>query len=209
MNASDDVPSPIDFQDPAQARAWEIETIRKRPDRPRFIAAMAAALSARCAPGCAVLELGSGPGHLAEQIVATCAVGRYVALDFSAAMYDLVRTRLPAAADKAEFVTRDFRLPGWGEGLGTFDAIGTMQAAHEVRHVRRIGDLLARGRALLRTGGLFLYCDHYAEAGDGKNPALHLARAEQPGVLLAAGFSDVQPLLDAGGMALYAAVSPA
>jgi hypothetical protein len=37
----DDVPSPIDFHDPVQARAWVEDTVKRRPYRPRFFAAFA------------------------------------------------------------------------------------------------------------------------------------------------------------------------
>jgi hypothetical protein len=35
------------------------------------------------------------------------------------------------ARDRVTFVTRDFREPIWPGGLGTFDALVTLQAAHE------------------------------------------------------------------------------
>jgi hypothetical protein len=63
--------------------------------------------------------------------------------------------------------------------------------------------LLAQARTILRLGGQLLYCDHYFE--DGKKAGLLLDRAEQPEVLLAAGYSHVELLRDEGGMALYTA----
>ena len=57
----DDVPSPIDFHDPVQARAWVQDTIRRRPYRPRFFAAFASALNERFDKPLDILELGSGP----------------------------------------------------------------------------------------------------------------------------------------------------
>jgi hypothetical protein len=41
----EDVPSPIDFHELAQAREWEAQTIVKRPWRPQFFAAFATALN--------------------------------------------------------------------------------------------------------------------------------------------------------------------
>jgi hypothetical protein len=46
-------------------------------------------------------------------------------------------------------------------------------------------------------------CDHYFE--DGKKVGLLLDRSEQPEVLRAAGYAQVELLRDEGGMALYAA----
>ena len=204
----EDVPSPIDFHDPAQARAWEEHTIRIRPFRPHFFAAFVSALKENLAGPIAVLELGSGPGHLAEQILLHCHVRRYAALDFSAAMHAIARERLASFEDRMEHVIRDFRSPDWPDGLGYFDAVVTLQAAHETRHRRHLLPLLRTARACLRPDGLLLYCDHYAEAGSEKNPALYIAHESQPAVLEEAGFHRVRELRNEGGMALYSCRNP-
>jgi hypothetical protein len=85
--SEEDVPSPIDFHELAQAREWETQTILKRPWRPQFFAAFVATLNSRFDREFSVLELGSGPGHLAEQFLRDCKVARYVALDFSQSMH--------------------------------------------------------------------------------------------------------------------------
>ena len=41
-----------------------------------------------------ILEIGSGPGLLAEEILRSCSVRRYVLLDSSTAMHDLAQERL-------------------------------------------------------------------------------------------------------------------
>jgi SAM-dependent methyltransferase len=197
-----DVPSPIDFHDPAQSRAWVENTVSARPWRPRFFDAFVSALNDRFQTPCSILELGSGPGHLAEQILGRCIVAKYGALDFSAAMHHIARERLSAFLERVHFIQRDFRSPDWTENLGIFDAVVTMQAVHEVRHTRHVVPLLTQARKLIAPGGMLLYCDHYAESG--KKPAFFLERQKQPTALLDAGFSRVQMLLDAGGMALYA-----
>jgi SAM-dependent methyltransferase len=207
--ADDDVPSPIDYHDPVQARAWVDDTVRRRPYRADFFAAFVEALNGKNIRAIDLLELGSGPGHLAEQILQHCAVRRYVALDFSAAMHDLARTLLHPFFDRVEFVRRDFRDPDWGTGLGRFDAIVTLQAAHETRHKRHLPAFLRAAKHCLIEGGTLLYADHYAEEESGKNPSLMLRRAEQPLALKQAGFSNVALLLDKGGMALYSATNNA
>jgi SAM-dependent methyltransferase len=148
------------------------------------------------------LELGSGPGHLAAAILAACRVSHYTAVDFSPAMHELARQHIGPATDLVGFETRDFRLPEWPSGLGPVDAVVTMQAAHEVRHKDHLPALLAQLHGLVAPDGLLLFADHYA--GDGKNPALFPTREEQPIMLAKAGFSSVTPLLDQGGMTLYA-----
>lgn len=205
---SPDIPSPVDFHDPAAARAWVDHTVAARPWRPQVFAAFADALNA-AAPisgrPVRILELGSGPGHLAAALLGACRIAQYTALDFSPAMHDLARAHIgPAAQDgKLRFLQRDFRAADWTAGLDGFDAVVTLQAAHEVRHRQHLPALLLRLRDTLAEDGLLLFCDHYAEAGSRKHPDLYLDRDEQPTALAAAGFRDIAQLLDVGGMALY------
>jgi hypothetical protein len=57
--AEEDVPSPVDFHDPAQAQEWIEHTIQRRPWRRRFFAAFVDALNHHCDNPFTVLELGS------------------------------------------------------------------------------------------------------------------------------------------------------
>jgi SAM-dependent methyltransferase len=203
MNHDDDVPTSVDFHNPEHALEWTRTTPLKRPWRPRFFAAFAGALAPLPSPR--VLELGSGPGHLAHAVLSRIVTRSYVALDFSAAMHALARDHLGPLADRVTFVQRDFRDPAWTAELGTFDAVLTLQAAHETRHKRHVAPLLAQARSVLVPGGLMLYCDSYASATS--KPNLMLPRDEQPRALEQAGFSTVRCVHDEGGMALYAATA--
>lgn len=205
MKTPRDVPSPINFHDPAQARSWMERTIVSRPWRPEFFRAFSVALNSRSSHPLRILELGSGPGQLASAVLKNCSVSQYVALDFSGAMHDLAREQLGPLAAKVKFVRRDFRKPEWNTALGRFDAVVTLQAAHETRHQDRLPSLLLRVRASLKAGGILLYCDHYR--GKLKNPLLYLERQQQPRALGAAGFVHIERLLDKGGMALYRALA--
>ena len=69
----------LDDRDPTQARAWEEQTVKNRPYRPKFFGAFADTLNAWFQQPFAVLELGSGPGHLAEAIMSRCPVRSYTA----------------------------------------------------------------------------------------------------------------------------------
>src|SRR5512142_1134334 len=138
----DDVPIRVDFRDAATARTWIEDTRIKRPYRPRFFAAFCEALAPRT--GLRILELGSGPGQLAREILSHCDVATYVALDFSPAMHAIAAEHLGELAARVSFVVRDFREPDWAAELGAFDAVVTLQAAHETRHKRHLVPLLSR-----------------------------------------------------------------
>jgi cyclopropane fatty-acyl-phospholipid synthase-like methyltransferase len=203
LSAAGDIPSPIDFHDPDAARAWVADLNSQRAARAGFFEAFAQALRATGRDHLRVLELGSGPGMLAEHLLEQVSIEHYVLLDFSEAMHALARARLADELAHCVFETRDFRAPDWGDGLGRFDAVVTQQAAHEVRHKRHLPKFLAEARALLRPGGTLLFCDHYSEAGSEKNPQLYFSKSEQPHALRKAGFEHVALLRDDGGMALY------
>jgi len=201
----DDVPIRVDFRDPTTARTWIEETRIKRPHRPRFFAAFCAALASR--PKLRILELGSGPGQLAREILVHCDVHSYVALDFSPAMHAIAAEHLGELARRVAFVTRDFREPAWPADLGPFDAIVTLQAAHETRHKRHLVPLLERARTVIGPGGVLLYADHYLTP-ETRLPALVPARADQPLALERAGFVDVQLRHEEGNMALWCGTNP-
>ena len=198
----EDIPSPIDLRDLAQAQAWVEDTVARRPARPRFFDAFAAVLNAHFKRSFSVLELGSGPGHLAKIILSRCDVRSYSAVDFSEAMHALAREHLGDAAKKVSFVTCDFR-ESWANALGPVDVVLMMQAAHEVRHKSRQPALFKQVHQSLSHGGTFLFCDHYWEKDSTKHSDPFLQRDEQPQKLVAAGFNEVTLIRDEGGMALY------
>lgn len=201
-----DVPIHVDHRDPATARAWLEDTRLRKPFRRSFRAAFCAAL----APlrQLRILELGSGPGELAREILLHCDVATYTALDWSQAMHDFAAEHLGELAPRVTFVVRDFREPTWPDGLGPFDAIVTQQAVHETRHRRHAQPLFERARTRLVPGGLLLYCDGYLLDPASKLAALSLERGEQPRVLERAGFVDVRLLHDEGKLVLYRATNP-
>jgi SAM-dependent methyltransferase len=196
----DDVPTAVNFLEPAHARTWTAETTLKKPWRAQFFAAFCAALPDE---RLRILEVGSGPGHLAREILTHRDVAEYVALDFSDAMHELAREHLGELAAHVTFVTRNFRSPDWVAGLTGFDAVVTQQAVHEARHKRHAQPLLVQARTTLAPSGLLLFCDSYASPSS--KPHLFLERDEQPAVLHAAGFATIELLRDEHGMALYAA----
>jgi cyclopropane fatty-acyl-phospholipid synthase-like methyltransferase len=193
----DDVPSSIDFRSTTDAREWERTAMEKRPWRAAMFARIADELAGRRR----VLELGSGPGFLAAHLLGRLDLD-YVALDFSVAMHELARARL---GSRVTFIERDFLDPGWPRELGTFDAIVTMQAVHELRHKRRAPALYAQVRELIAPGGLFLVCDHVAGDGGMTNESLYMTEAEQLDALHASGFTGVRVAARVHGLALIAA----
>ncbi len=200
-----DVPSPIDLRNMEDAREWADSALLKRPYRNEFFTAFALATSSADSKPMRVLELGSGPGFLAEHLLSSLPYIDYVALDFSAAMHQLASERLGMLAARVKFIERSFLDPHWISGLGQFDFVVTNQAVHELRHKCHASTLHSQVRELLLADGNYLVCDHFSGDGGMSNTQLYMTVEEQKLALLAAGFTTVEPLLLKGGLVLHRA----
>jgi ubiquinone/menaquinone biosynthesis C-methylase UbiE len=205
-----DVPSPIDLRLRQDAQAWADVAMAKRPWRVAFFEAFAREIEALNLPQARVLELGSGPGFLAEHLLDRLPTAHYTALDFSVAMHELAQQRLErftaVDASRIRFVERSFKAPGWADGLGTYDVVVTLQAVHELRHKKHAVGLHEQVQRVLRPHGQYLVCDHWAGDGGMSNRQLYMSIYEQQASLLAAGFTQVKALLAQGGLVLHRAL---
>jgi SAM-dependent methyltransferase len=177
----------------------------KRPWRTEFFACFVGEIAAISPKVERILELGSGPGFLAERLLCSINQINYVALDFSAAMHDLARARLGELAEGVTFIERSFKEEGWPSDLGEFQCVVTNQAVHELRHKRHAVELHRQVRTLLTPGGVYLVCDHFAGDGGMKNDDLYMSVAEQEQALQAVGFASVKQVVVKGGLVLHGA----
>lgn len=200
-----DVPYGEDWHSSAEADAWSSAADRKRPWRAELRDAIAERVT-RLRPDARVLELGSGPGLLAERVLDRCPdLAGYTLLDFSEPMLALSRQRL-VRFPRASFLRADFRSDDWVERIGDpVDCVVSMQAIHEARHKRHAPDLYQRVHSIVRASGLVLICDHTPLDDSERSAALYMTEAEQLGVLARAGFADVEVLLSIGKLVLYSA----
>jgi|SRR6478736_647895 len=188
-----DVLTTVDHRDEETARRWAVESAVGKPYRPRFRAEFARILAKRGPAPQRILELGSGPGLLAERVLRDVVVTEYVLFDFSEVMMKMARHAVGPRADVTCHVG-DFKADDWHLDLqGPFDAVISMQAVHEIRHKRHVPLLYARVKTLLRLGGVLLVCDHEpaADADDLKRQ-LAASRHEQEQAMLHAGLGDVR-----------------
>ncbi|MFT3921775.1 MAG: methyltransferase [Myxococcales bacterium] len=199
-----DVPSPIDFRDPAHAQAWVDACETAVPGRTSIREAIGALLRS-LPPGARVLELGAGPGLLAHHVLEHCSnVGSYTLLDFSPTMLEISRQRL-AAFHRAHYMLGNFKSADWARALpGPYDAIVAMQAVHEIRHKRHVPGLYATLRSLLLDGGLLAVADHTPKDDSLRWTCLHMSQAEQLDAFYGAGFPDAHPVAQIGRLILVA-----
>jgi SAM-dependent methyltransferase len=201
-----DVPSDHDFSDPAYVRRWAEESLRKNPQRPAFFDAFVTAIDT-LGREVVVLELGSGPGFLAEQVLGQYHVAAYYLVDFSPEMHYLSRRRLAQHASRTVFVEGDFRDAGWPDLVPTrADVAVSLQALHELRHIDRAPRFYRQLRSVLQRNGLVLVCDHLRPDGDER--PLFMSVDEHLAALAAGGLTDAKLVLGADGMAMFSATNP-
>jgi SAM-dependent methyltransferase len=201
----DDIPSPIDFRNMAEARNWAESAMVKRPWRRDFFETIIRELSTQAPRHQSILELGSGPGVLAERVLTALPEAAYFALDFSLAMHTLARQRLGSLASRVRFLEADFKDSQWASTLPTVDAVVTVQAVHELRHKRHAPAFYAQVRSVLRAGGILLVCDHFLGVGAMADTALFMTPEEHEAALLAGGFAKILPLRKDEGLVLFRA----
>jgi SAM-dependent methyltransferase len=200
----DDVPSPVDLTSPEDAAEWEETAMRKRPWRTEFFERIAREVEQ--APGpVKILELGSGPGFLAQHLLSRLPGATMDLLDHSNAMHALARDRLGDLASRANFVSASFKEPDWPDRLGPYDFVVTHQAVHELRHKRHAAALHRQVRSVLKAGGAYFMGDHYCGPGGMANDPLYMSLEEMPAALREAGFAQVAELLRKGGLVLFRA----
>jgi SAM-dependent methyltransferase len=207
VNLHDDVASPIDLRTTADAREWAATAMQKRPWREEFFQCFVTQLCSLRLPQPSVLELGSGPGFLAYRILESVLGVQYTMLDFSPAMHELARERLGPLAGAVRQVVRDFKCARWSAGLGSYDAVITVQAVHELRHKKHAPGFHAAIRSLLKPNGRYLVCDHYIGPDGMTNEALFMSIAEHRVALDVAGFKTITCLLEKWGLVLFSATA--
>jgi SAM-dependent methyltransferase len=198
---SSEVPSSIDLRDRVDATQWVASAEIKRPWRGQLRQAIAELLRDE-QPCRRILELGPGPGLLAEAILDAIHVESYVLFDFSEPMLELCRQRL-SRRPGVSFVLGDFTGSRWTDAVAPpFDAVVAMQAVHEVRHKRHVPRLYRHVLGLLRPGGLLAVCDHEPMDSSPRLTALHSTEAEQHRSFADAGFIAIKTHLSLNGLYL-------
>jgi SAM-dependent methyltransferase len=196
-----DYTGPHDYFDESYVRQWERVANSRRPFRVQFFDAFAAEINLLSNPK--VLDLGSGPGFLAEQILSRCEVASYHLFDFSPHMISLSRARLAPFGERVRFHQGSFLDRGWWQSLpGPFDAVVSLQAVHELRDASRIAQLYSELRPLLAEGGAVLIADQVNS--DTRKEEHLLTVDEHKAALGGAGFEDVRQVCAAGDLAMVA-----
>ena len=207
-DTDEDVPYGEDFHDPAVAAAWAEGVMRKRPWRATIFQRFVEIVNESSIAEARVLELGSGPGFLAEQLLAKCpSIDHYALVDFSEPMLDQSRRRLAPYRARTEFLRADFKTDTWPSLVSApVDFVVSLQAVHELRHKRHAQRLYEQLGPLLRPGAEVLVCDHLPDgAHTPRHRVLYMDPEEKLQTLAEAGLIDATIVWSEHNMALYRA----
>ena len=202
--SDEDIPYGDDWQSVTNVAEWIDAADRKRPWRAQIRERIAERVGA-LRRDARILELGSGPGFLAECILDRCPnVSSYTLLDFSPHMLAASRKQLNRFT-VAHFVSASFKSENWVESVaGPFDCVVSMQAVHELRHKRHAPRLYRQVHQVGATPGHVLICDGLPPDDTPRSLALYMNEQEQFAALSSAGFSRVRVVLSMNGLLLYA-----
>jgi SAM-dependent methyltransferase len=112
----------------------------------------------------AFLDLGCGDGILGRAILSEYPEATGVFLDFSDAMIEAARQKIPKTSGKLFFVTADYGDPSWIKSVsryGGFDVIVSGLSIHHQKDERK-REIYEEIFNLLAPGGLFLNLEHVA-----------------------------------------------
>jgi ubiquinone/menaquinone biosynthesis C-methylase UbiE len=140
-----------------------------------------------------ILDVGAGYGALTQFLLNRFPNATALCLDGSEEMANLGRRRMAKRKDRIDYVIADFSKPGWSRAIdGSFDAVVSTIAIHNVRVPGIIEAIYEELFQLLKPGGCFLNLD-----------LTFVPLAKQLGWLRAAGFTEVQSHWHEGKEALF------
>lgn len=156
-----------DWLDASYVDTWVAERIDGDDDHRHDVDELAGLLAqVLTAPDPLVLDVGSGPGVLADAVLRAVPLARVVVHDYSPPMLEQARSRLAWAGDRARFHQSDLAVRGWSDGLGDgFDAAVSSYAIHNLRDPVAIRAVYEELVTRLAPGGCLLLLDLVEPAG--------------------------------------------
>lgn len=200
-----DVSSPIDLRNYEDALEWQETANIKRPWRKDFFDYSVELMKTNRSDPCHILELGSGPGFLAQHLLSQLDHIEYTAFDFSEVMHQLAQEKLNSSErSRAKYFVGNFKEPNWQNTLDRkYDFIIIHQALHELRHKQHAANFHKIVRTLLNPDGIYLVCDHLCVPHAMQNNQLYMNKQEHLDAFSQASFQEIKMPLEIEGLCLF------
>jgi len=181
-----------DWSSQQYVNQWAEGQDKREVEREEIFRLIARTLSDKSHAALTILDLGAGYGALTQFLLKHFPNSTALCQDGSEEMAKLGRERMEHLTGRFDYVLCDFSKPGWRQKIkGTFDAVVSAIAIHNVRSPEIIKSIYAETFLLVKTGGLFLNFDRMTPS-----------KEDQLAWLQDAGFRDVRCLWDGGRRAL-------
>lgn len=200
-----------DIKSPADVPGWVAHLNARWPERAEIIRHIGQQVRQIPFPAPHVVELGSGPGQLAEFLLAGLPDIAYTGLDFSEPLLAYAQERVAPYNGRVRLLRADLNAVGWLAWLpAPVQAIISMQSLHDVGGEEQINRIYGLGRSYLAPGGLFLNADFIVPPGQ-YNPERpgRLAIAHHLALLADHGYQGASCTLEVGEFGCMVAYAPA
>ena len=156
---NNEVGSQHDFHNSEYSQNW---TNRHEPttERKKLFSLVLQELQSEDSHDSPVLELGSGPGFLAEKILETCPSILYTGIDFSLPMIEIAKARLSRFSDRVRFLQLDLLNENWIKQIDCpMQSIVSTWALHDLGSRNSISSVYKMSFKILKNNGVILNGD--------------------------------------------------
>lgn len=148
-----------EFHDEEFAAGWADRFV-PTPERLELFDEILSELESRIPPDGCVVELGIGPGYLADHLLRAMPEIRYHGIDFSTPMLDIARRRLRPYSNRVVYVEADLVQDPWWLSLPTpVHAVVSTWALHDLGSRENVEVVYRSSAQVLRDGGMLLNGD--------------------------------------------------
>lgn len=163
-----------DLRTQADVAEWTAGLQTRYPERTEVMRHLVAQLKALPFLVPQVVELGPGPGLLAELLLRELPQMQYIGFDSSELLLAYAQNQLAPFGTRAKLIHADLNTEDWLAHLpNDIHALISLQAMHDLGDESHISRIYGLARRLLTSGGLLLNADFVVPPGQ-KNP-------DQPG----------------------------
>lgn len=188
-----------------KAQEWEQRMIEKGLYREHFFKVFAGQVNKLFDTPITVLEISSGPGHLAERLIQTNKIKKYTLFDLSKSMHQIASKRLNEYHNITEYKVGSFLDKQCFDSLEQYDAVVCMQSIHEVRDKTLAVEIYKNIINVIKPDGYFLVCDFVIGNPGMKDTSMYMTETEQKDTLLKSGLISVKLITNQLGLTLFTA----
>ena len=154
-----------EFHDKKFVSEWADRFI-PTPERVKLFDLILSELKSRISSSSCVVELGIGPGYLANHILARMPEIEYYGVDFSSPMLDIAKQRLKSYFPRVTYVQADLVKDRWWENISLpIDAVISTWSLHDLGSQENIEVVYQSCAGALKDGGVLLNGDFIKPSG--------------------------------------------